>query len=223
MAKHTLKIRTIDQVTHDVVQLRTDKPRGFDFQPGQATEVAIKKDGWVNEPRPFTFTSLPEDNYLEFIVKIYPEHNGVTNQISMVSADDELEIGDAWGAINYQGEGTFIAGGAGVTPFLSILRKLKSQNKLEGNQLIFANKTEADIIKQQELQEMLGDSFINILSDEENPKYSHGLITEEFLRAHIKDFDKHIYVCGPPPMMEGVEKALSFLSVDEKLIVKEEF
>lgn len=223
MAKHTVDIITKDQVTHDVVQLRTSKPKDYAFHPGQATELAILKNGWANEPRPFTFTSLPEDNYLEFTIKIYPEHNGVTNQMTQLSPDDELQIGDAWGAVTYRGKGTFIAGGAGVTPFLSIFRKLRKENQLEGNKLIFANKTEADIIQQDELHKMLGDNFINILSDEENPNYSHGLITEDFLRAQIKNFDKIFYLCGPPPMMKGVEKALSFLSVSKDLIVKEEF
>jgi hypothetical protein len=39
----------------------------------------------------------------------------------------------------------------------------------------------------------------------------------------ITDFSKNIYVCGPPPMMDAVEKILSDLHVDENLIIKEAF
>jgi len=68
-----------------------------------------------------------------------------------------------------------------------------------------------------------GKNFINILSDEEAEDYSHGYITENFLKAHITGFNKNIYICGPPQMMEAVEKILINLHVDEKLIIKEAF
>jgi predicted ferric reductase len=42
----------------------------------------------------------------------------------------ELIIRDVWGAIEYKGEGVFIAGGAGVTPFIAILRQLQADDKL---------------------------------------------------------------------------------------------
>jgi predicted ferric reductase len=41
---------------------------------------------------------------------------------------DELIIRDVWGAIEYKGEGVFIAGGAGVTPFIAILRQLQADD-----------------------------------------------------------------------------------------------
>ncbi len=69
----------------------------------------------------------------------------------------------------------------------------------------------------------LGKNFINILSDEVAKGYSYGFITENFLKEHITDFKKNIYLCGPPPMMEAVENILSDLNVDERLIVKEAF
>ncbi|MFA6472851.1 MAG: flavodoxin reductase, partial [Candidatus Latescibacterota bacterium] len=120
-------------------------------------------------------------------------------------------------------EGLFIAGGAGVTPFIAILRYLQSKNKIGGNKLIFANKTEDDIILKTEFKKILGGNFINILSDEEVKGYSHGLITEKFLKANITETCKNIYVCGPPPMMDAIEKFLANLHVDAKSIVKEVF
>jgi predicted ferric reductase len=100
----------------------TDKPANYSFKPGQATSLAINKEGLTSKKRPFTFTSLPEGDTLEFIIKIYTSHNGVTAQIEKLVVGDELIIEAAWGAITYKGEGTFIAGGAGITPFVAILR-----------------------------------------------------------------------------------------------------
>lgn len=223
MKQHTVKIKSIQHVTHDVLQIFTEKPEQYNFTPGQATEVAINKNGWKAEKRPFTFTNLPEDDRLEFTIKTYPSHKSVTNELLELKKDDELILHDVFGAIEYKGEGVFIAGGAGVTPFISIFRYLQSKNEIGSNKLIFANKTKDDIILVEEFENLLGDNFINILSDEKVNGYEHGLITENILKPHINSSINNVYVCGPPPMMEAVEKQLKNLNVDEKSIIKEEF
>lgn len=223
MATHPVKIKSIGHVTHDVLQVVTQKPQGYTFHPGQATDVSINKPEWKDELRPFTFTCLPDDDHLEFTIKTYPERKGVTNELLHLKKDDELILHDVFGDIGYKDEGVFIAGGAGVTPFISIFRHLYSKNKIGNNKLIFANKTKADIIREDEFKKMLGDHFINILSDEKVEGYAHGYITEDFLKAHIPGKNSYIYICGPPPMMDAVEKLLASLKIEEKLIVKEGF
>ncbi|MDP4262290.1 MAG: flavodoxin reductase [Bacteroidota bacterium] len=221
MESHIVKIRSIKKVTHDVLGIILDKPANYLFTPGQATEVAINKEGWTGEKRPFTFTNLPGDDHLEFTIKTYPSHKGVTNELLKLVPGDELILHDVWGAISYKGPGVFIAGGAGITPFLAIFRYLRSINKARGNQLIFANKTRADIICEKELKELLGDALINILSDETQAGYEQGMITENFLRKYITGFDLFFYVCGPPPMMNAVQKSLASLGVGNNSVVVE--
>jgi predicted ferric reductase len=137
--------------------------------------------------------------------------------------NDELILHDVFGAIAYKGEGIFIAGGAGVTPFISIFRFLQSKNEIGQNKLIFANKTKADIILKPEFEKLLGKNFINILSDENVDGYEFGVITQEFIKAHSDGINKIFYLCGPPPMMDAMEKYLSNLHVPVKSIVKEIF
>ena len=223
MKQPIVKIKSIKQITHDVLQIVTEKPQEYSFIPGQATEVAINKKDWLNQKRPFTFTSLPSNDYLEFTIKTYPSHEGVTNELLQLRKDEELILHEVFGSIGYKGEGVFIAGGAGVTPFISIFRYLQINNEIGNNKLIFANKTREDIILAQEFENLLGNNFINILSHEKVNGYAHGQITEEFLKPHIKSSVKNVYVCGPPPMMEAIEKQLKNLNVDEKYIIKEEF
>jgi len=69
----------------------------------------------------------------------------------------------------------------------------------------------------------LGRNFVNILSDEQVEEYPHGQITEDFLKEYINIFTKHVYVCGPPPMMETILKQLSNLNVPENAIIVETF
>lgn len=221
MEEHIVKIRSVRNVTHDVLRFTLDKPSGYNFVPGQATEVAINKLEWKEERRPFTFTSLPGDSHLEFTIKTYPSHNGVTNALRQLKAGDELLLHDVWGAISYKGEGVFIAGGAGVTPFIAIFRDLNSRKQIGNNALIFANKSKADIIDETDFRKMLGGAFINILSDENVEGYAHGMINEDFLKKNVKNFTQQFYVCGPPPMMDAVLRQLKKLGVGDNAITVE--
>jgi ferredoxin-NADP reductase len=223
MEQHEVKIKSIDKITHDVLQIVTEKPPQYNFTPGQATEVSINKPGWQDEKRPFTFTCLPDNDYIEFTIKTYPSHKAVTNLLLQLKKDDELILHDVFGDIAYKGEGVFIAGGAGITPFIAIFRHLQAKNETGNNKLIFANKTKADIIHEQEFTRLLGKNFINILSDEKTDEYAHGYITEDFLNKNIPDSNKYFYLCGPPPMMDAVEKLLAGLHIAEISIIKEAF
>jgi ferredoxin-NADP reductase len=223
MKQHVVKIKSRQHITHDVLQIVTERPGNFNFSPGQATEISINQDGWKDEKRPFTFTSLPESNYLEFTIKTYPERKSVTNKLTELAENDELLLHEVFGAIAYKDEGVFIAGGAGITPFICIFSYLQSTHKLGTNKLIFANKTKADIILEQEFRDLLGVNFINILANDIVAGYAHGQITEDFLRKQITDPGKQVYLCGPPPMMEAIEKQLANLNIDKKLLVKEAF
>jgi len=223
MKQNIVKIQSIKHITHDVLQLVTERPEGFNFIPGQATHISINKPDWKDKKNPFTFTSIPGDDFLEFTIKTYPEHKDVTNELLKLKKDDELILHDVFGSIAYDGEGVFIAGGAGITPFISIFRDLHKKKAIGKNKLIFANKTKADIILEQEFKDLLGRNFINILSDQKVEGYANGQITENFLIAYVNDTTQHVYVCGPPPMMEAIEKQLTMLHVPKKAIVVETF
>ncbi|MFA6581909.1 MAG: hypothetical protein WCS79_08910, partial [Paludibacter sp.] len=168
-------------------------------------------------------TCLPEDDFLEFTIKTYPEHKGVTNELLKLKEDDELILHDVFGSIAYKGEGVFIAGGAGVTPFISIFRDLQTKNEIGKNKLIFANKMKRDIILKSEFEDMLGRNFVNILSEEQVEDYAYGQITEDFLKEYVNKVTKHVYICGPPPMMEALLKQLANLGLPKNAIIEETF
>jgi len=221
MKKHIVKIISVELVTHDVKRFTIQKPEGYKFKPGQATEVSINTPDFENEKRPFTFTSLKNNDYLEFTIKIYDSHNGVTKELGKLKHGDELIIRDVWGAIEYKGEGVFIAGGAGVTPFLAILKQLQVENKIANNKLIFTNKFEKDIILKKEFNEMLGKNFINTLTDEKKEEYENGRIDYAFLKEKIDNFKQHFYVCGPPQFVTAISEALAQLGAKTDAIVFE--
>ena len=220
---HIVKIISIKHITHDVLEIIAEKPADLHYRPGQAVDFAINQPHWESEWRSFTFTSHPTENQIAFNIKTYPLHKGVTNQLLSLHAGDEVIIGDVYGDIEYKGEGVFIAGGAGITPFIAIFKDLQKQNLLAHNKLIFANKTKNDIIQEENLHHLLGSDFINVLSDEELANYEHGYISAEIIKKHIDKHTQYFYLCGPPPMMNAVEKHLATLGISSNFIVKEGF
>lgn len=218
-----IKILSIEHLTHDVLKIVAEKPIAITYLPGQAVDISINKQGWEQELRAFTFTSLPDNEFIEFTIKTYPSHHGVTQQLLSLGKGDELIIHSVFGDISYKGEGIFIAGGAGVTPFIAILKQLEKENKIGNNKLIFANKTKADIILEDKFKKLLGSNFINILSGEKSAGYEYGYISADLVKKHIDKHTQYFYLCGPEPMMQAVEKHLSSLGIADSFIVKEAF
>ncbi|WP_194852491.1 FAD-binding oxidoreductase [Nonlabens antarcticus] len=209
-----VKIKEVVSITHDVKQFKTEKPAGYNYTPGHATEVSINKEGWQDKKRPFTFTSLHDADHLEFVIKIYPDHDGVTEQMDALEPGDELILRDTWGAIEYNGPGYIIAGGAGITPYIAMLRDLKRKDKLEGMKLLFSNKTEKDIILKAELDALLGEHATYVITDQKDTSHKKGHIDQEFLKKEINDFDQKFYVCGPPKMTKEIAAILENLGAD---------
>ncbi|MEQ8603879.1 MAG: FAD-binding oxidoreductase [Marivibrio sp.] len=219
---HTVEILEVADVTHNVRRLTVQKPEGYEFTPGQATDVALDREGWREERRPFTFTSLTTAPTLEFVIKVYDDHDGVTKQIGDLKKGDRLIIDEPWGAIQYKGPGCFVAGGAGLTPFIAIIRDLQARGELDGNTLLFSNKTERDIILREELEGAPGLETLFTVTQEENSSLAQGRIDEAFLKANLKSFERPFYVCGPDKMVEDVTKALQSLGAKPDSIVFEE-
>jgi ferredoxin-NADP reductase len=221
MNSHIVKVIEAIYITHDVKRFTVEKPAGFNFLPGQAAEVSINLPLWKNQLRPFTFTSLREDDHLEFMIKIYRDHEGLTNMLGRTNACAELILHDVFGAIQYKGLGVFIAGGAGITPFISIFRDLYHKNLIEGNSLIYSNKNSEDVIMEDELQGMLKDNFIKLFTRENVMGFRGRRIDRAYLIDHISDFGQHFYVCGPAGFVKSISKDLHDLGAGMDTIVIE--
>lgn len=219
--EYIVKIIVVADATYNVKRFTIEKPEGFHFIPGQATDLSINETKWKDKKHPFTFTSLNSDPHLEFTIKIFSNPEGVTNRLGQLKVGDELIISDAWGAIEYKGPGYFIAGGAGVTPFIAILRQLYKDGGIEGNTLFFSNKTDQDIILAEELKDILGSKAHFMITAQEDTKNDRRRIDKSFLKTEIKDFKKHFYVCGPDQMVADINNALAELGAKADLLIFE--
>jgi len=197
------------------------KPEGISITPGQGVELAINQPGLSEQGRPFTPTGLAADRVLEFTIKGYADHAGVTQALHQLEPGAELLMSEPFGTISYQGPGVFIAGGAGITPFLAILRDLARRGELDKQTLIFSNKTPRDVICEKELRHLLGERCLLLSTGADAPGYVHRRVDRAFLEEKIRDFDQRFYVCGPPPFMEAVNAALTDMGARAESLVFE--
>lgn len=209
-------------VTHDVLRLILSRPDGFTFEPGQGVDLSIDADAWRDETRPFTPTSSIGDGVLEFTIKVYADHPGMTRALSELKPGAALTISDPWGTIGYKGPGIFIAGGAGITPFLAIMRHLRDEGRLAGHGLIFANKSAADVICETELRAAFGQRGCFVIDRDSHPGFETGRVDEALLKRRIEDWSQRFYVCGPPPFNDAVMQTLQRLGAKPEALVFEE-
>jgi ferredoxin-NADP reductase len=222
MASYTVKILKAFYITHDVKCFTVEKPENYDFIPGQATDVSVNLPGWEDKLRPFTFTNLREQKHLEFMIKIYRDHEGVTNLLGRTNAGAELIIHEPFGAIQFKEPGVFIAAGAGITPFLSIFRDLYRKNKLNGNTLIYTNKTSDDVIMDIELRKLLKNDYLKVFTRENVIGFTGKRIDRNFLIENIADFSQNFYVCGPDEFVKNITGHLLELGVTSDFLIIEE-
>lgn len=220
MEKHIVKVLKTELLAHNVKRFEVEKPAGYTFVPGQATDVSINKPGLQNELRPFTFTSTNNQDHLEFTIKIYKSHNGVTAKLLDVNAGDELIIHEVFGAIHYKGPGLFLAGGAGVTPFLAIFREQKRHGDLSGSTLFFANRNEKDVFLHDEFNDLFGRNYIDVLS-EPSPPAPPAFIEMKMLKEEVLKGTSLFYVCGPDKFIEIMVENLMSLGVRKNNIIIE--
>ncbi len=220
----TVRILNIQQVTHNVRRYVLEKPAGYRFEPGQATELSLDEDGWRDKRHPFTFTALNDWDYLEFTIKSYfnTGGDGMTERLFGYGPGQKLLLRDPWGTITYKGPGTFIAGGAGVTPFIAMLRQLHKDDQLAGHRLIASNRKAEDIILREEFEAMDGLEVTWTVTDEPGAKgVLHERIDEAFLKRHVHDISRNFYLCGPDPMVADLKAALGGLGAKAEALTWE--
>ncbi|MEW6518365.1 MAG: FAD-binding oxidoreductase [Thermodesulfobacteriota bacterium] len=210
-------------VTHDVKRFVLERPEGFSFTPGQGVELIIDEPRWRDEEgRPFTPTCHIDDRVLEFTIKRYPDHAGVTDRLHTLTPGAKLLISEPFGTISYKGPGTFLAAGAGITPFLAIFRQQARKGGQSRSRLLFSNKTPDDVICEKELRHYFGVNALFTCTRVSGPGYGDRRIDRDFLEEWIIDRSGYFYVCGPELFLAEVTAALQEMGIKAEALVFEE-
>lgn len=228
LRSHPLVVSDVIKETYDIWSLHFEGNHP-DYVPGQFMFIQLERAGGISAPHPFTIASSPAQKGFSICVKTAGDF---TATIAETKPSDLAYVDMPYGVfsfLNYHADRlVFIAGGIGITPFLSMLRYMKDRNLRKEVILLWANKREKDIAFRAELDRMVAEmphmKVHYILSREKVWSGEKGRIDTEILKRNVGDFTKREYfVCGPPLMMRDIEKMLFDLSVPKRRIHSERF
>lgn len=216
------------------LHLKPVKGNIFDYKPGQYTFISVQNGRISRDPHPYTIASSPSNpNEIEFVIKNSDEY---ANQLENVMEGDEVHVNSPFGIfshLNHPGEKelVFIAGGIGITPFLSMLRWMKDNDPKRKVILLWGCRYKDDFIKKEEFSEiqaaMPNLSWVPVVSDEPEFDGETGFFdTEKINRLAISKVDINttgFYICAPPVMMDLVDESLLELGAPRGQIHYEKF
>ena len=182
---------------------------------GQYLTLKIEHAGIWSEAHPFTISCAPEDPLLRLTIKKAGEF---TSAIPGLKPGDKVICDGPYGVfckdIENKGDIVMIAGGVGITPFLSVLRHFRNTGAVNNMLLLWSNKTMDDTFAGSEKY-----------AEDAYPRVCHvpGRISQEMLKKHLVFKAPSFYLCGPPPMQESILAQLGEFGVDAASVEKENF
>jgi len=226
-----MRVESVRQEASNVttLTLRPEDSGSFLHHPGQFGFLHLKRKGRTSEEHPFTIASSPEKTKTP---ACSIKHSGnFTDTIGETREDDRVRVEGPFGRFtldHHPGSSfLFIAGGIGITPIMSMLRHLRDTDDDRQALLLWGNRKESDILFRDELEQMPGSiRLAYILSEpEQDWNGARGYIDEKWIREHAASMldEAEIFLCGPPPMMDSVLKALETLKVSGSRIHYERF
>lgn len=238
LRQHLYQVVEVLQESKNVWTITMSPPEQkkiFHYMPGQFHFITFHRDRDLpEEEHHWTISSSPtEEKYVSSTIK---ESGDFTATIGRTRPGDTATLHGAFGRFSYvlypkEKNFVFIAGGIGITPFISMLRHMRDKHKTFPVLLLYANKEEGDILFRKELEEIRESEYpklkiVHILS---NPSVSWkggtGHLDQEKIHAlcseNIKE--KSFYICGPQGLQESVIKNLHKLKVKSGKIHTEIF
>lgn len=226
--KHRFEVSKVEQLNNATSIFITGRNLSkFTIEPGQFMIFRFLQKGFWVQAHPFSLSKAPDNNSIRLTAKALGDYTSRLNQIKLgtkVIIDGPHGVFTAKRANSHKL--LFIAGGIGITPIRSILEQLNTSDK--NSLLLYANKTESDIIFKDELEKLSSQNqnlkVIHLLSNEDKPGFIHGILTKELIKNLVPDLlNRDIYLCGPPSMMKSVRQALAELGVSKQKIYFEKF
>ncbi len=228
------EVRRIRRLNSNIVEvtLGETSPAVFSFLPGQFAFVRFYSESVSREEHPFTLSSSPLGDEVALTIK---QSGDFTARIDRLATGDKAVLMGPFGRFCHLLRSrpdeplVMIAGGIGITPMLSMLRYLAVAEPDRCVTLIWANRTEADIVLRDEIgvidDQMVNLSVHHVLSREVDFSGEKGHVNSALLQrlvgADLEAAD--VFVCGPGAMMSAARKALRMLGVKRRRIHDERF
>jgi cytochrome-b5 reductase len=195
---------------------------------GQHIQLYAKID---NKDVMRSYTPISSDNdkgFFDLLIKSYPTGN-ISKHVAGLRVGQTMKVRGPKGAMVYTPNLVrrfgMIAGGTGITPMLQIIRAIirgrAAGDKTEVD-LIFANVNKEDVLLKEDLDALAAEDprfrvYYVLNNPPEGWKGGIGFVTAEMIKEHLPApaKDIKILVCGPPPMVQAMKKAVTSLGYNE--------
>jgi len=225
-----------EMVANNTLAIRLAKPAGFSFEAGQAVRLTIpskvsKEAG--GHSRILSIASAPHEADLTFVTRV--RESQFKQALLSMPDGAELEITGPFGSfiqeVGASRPTVFLAGGIGITPFLSMIRSAEQTNQLSQTTLFYSNRSPADSAMLTELEGLstANPSFqlVATMTDCQNGDGwtgETGYVDSGMLRRHLPDLKEPTYYCvGPGGFVTAMQDLLASLGVDSANVRTEQF
>ena len=229
--KFETKIQQIIPRTQDVTSFRFPRPAELDYKPGQFLYITIKQ-GDKELSKHFSFSSSPtEKDHIEFTKK-FTDHE-FSLALKAAKTGDWARIDAPFGQFTFEGEYPKIAllgGGIGITPFVSFCKNATEKGLNSKITLFYGCRTPDDIAFRKEFEDLArqnGNLKLVFIVNSPAPigwTGATGAINVDMVKQHLPDYQENMfYTCGPPPMIEAMEKLVVNLGLPKEKLKRELF
>ena len=218
MRRHPFVVVEVRQEADDIWSIYF-KGKNFSYKPGQFLMIQLMRNGNLSSSHPFSISSSPTRKHISITPK---ELGDFTSTIKDTKVGDQAFIDAPYGVfsfLNYDiGEMVFIAGGIGITPFMSMLRYINDRQLKKKVTLFWANKNKNNLCFQDELEKMQKEMYaftaVLVMSGQDDWPGEQGRFNGKLLQKYLPDLEgKDFFVCGPPPMSKAVRAELEKLNI----------
>ena len=237
LAGFRAKLLSRSSVAEGTMAFHFAKPSEFSFKAGQAADLTLLNPPETDSEgniRTFSIASPPFEDQLTFATRM--RDTAFKRSLKTAPIGTEINIAPPTGSFtlhkNASKPAVFLAGGIGITPFLSIVRQADHDHLPHKLYLFYSNRRPEDA------------AFLDILQglEKTNPKFrlvatmtemarsgrewkgETGFINGEMLARYLGTLNGPIYyVAGPPPMVAAMRDMVVDAGVDEDDIRTEEF
>lgn len=237
MPEHSTNLLRAENIARGTMAFHFRKPEGFQFRAGQAIDLTLidpaETDAEGNT-RAFSLASAPSDP--ELVVATRMRDSAFKRVLKSAKPGLSAKLDGPSGSLtlhkNTGKSAVFLAGGIGITPFLSMARDAAAQRLPHEIHLFYSNRQAEDCAFLQELQQLAKENphfhLVATLTeiDKPGPQWSGetGFLNAEILRKYVPAMNGPIYyIAGPPAMVAAMRQMLIEAGVDEDDIRTEDF
>lgn len=238
MAAFATTLEAREEIAEGTMAFHFRKPSGFDFKPGQAIDVMLTLSASPPEDQStrhtFSIVSAPFQD--ELVIATRMRDSAYKRALKAMTVGAQVTIDGPSGSLGLHNDlaraAILIAGGIGITPFMSMLRQAAKDQRQQRLVLLYSNRRPEDAAFLSELQQLEGQNpnFRLIATMTQMPA-SHlpwagqkGLVTAELVTSVVGDLSAPIfYIAGPPGMVDAMRQTLNLAGIDDDDIRSEEF